>query len=247
MKTSSVGVEDEAWGSWASSRKQTQAGCRICRHVWSPIYSKTSWHQFNKLFLYQWAVLKGLYSFYYCHSRWILVYAKGRRIITPPHMCTHENTVTYKRSCFKLPKKKEAQDSVFENFANRAGVTQRLCGCVDIFFYDSWLSGWGRRLFHNTSLEKKLRADIKREKWIWEERRLVTLDSLNHSWTRAPKPTRWPERAKFCIQCVSPPPTTVKMRTCVCVWAHACECTRVCSLRSTHATWSSLSGYFSTL
>lgn len=119
--------------------------------------------------------------------------------------------------------KKEAQDSVFENFANRAGFTQRLCGCVDVFFFhDSWLSGWGRRLFHNTSLEKKLCTGIKREKWIWKARRLLTLDSLNHSWTRALKPTRWPKRAIFCIQCVSPPPTMVKMRTRVC--ALTCTC-----------------------
>lgn len=183
----------------------------------------------------------------------MLVYTKGRRIITPPHMCTHENTIMYKRSCFKLPKK-EAQDSVFENFANRAAIMQRLCGCVDIFFYDSWLSGWGRRLFHNTSLEKKLCTGIKREKWIWKTQMLLTLDSLNHSWTRALKPTRWPERALFCIQCVSPPPTMVKTRTracvCLCVWvracAHACDHAGGRSLRSPHAAWSSLSGYFST-
>lgn len=102
---------------------------------------------------------------YYCRSLRMLVYAKGRRIITPPHVCTHENTITYKCSFFKLPKK-GAQDNVFENFANRAGVTQRVCGCVGIFFYDSWLSGRGRRLFHNTSLEKKLCNGVKKEKWI---------------------------------------------------------------------------------
>lgn len=184
---------------------------------------KNAWRQFNKLFLDQLAELKGLYSVYYRRSLWMLVYAKGRRIKTPPHMCTHENTITHKRSCFKPPKKKkkkEAQDSVFENFANRAGVTQRLCGCLDVFFHDSWLSGWARRLFHNTSLEKNLHTGIKREKWVWKARRLLTLGSLNHSWTSAQKPTRWPERATFCIHRVSPPPTTVEMRTRLCVRAH---------------------------
>lgn len=77
---------------------------------------KNAWRQFNKLFLDQLAELKGLYSVYYRRSLWMLVYAKGRRIKTPPHMCTHENTITHKRSCFKPPKKKK----------KKGGTRQRL-------------------------------------------------------------------------------------------------------------------------
>lgn len=86
-----------------NNRKQTEGGADIFDLTF---IQKSAWHQFKELFLDQLAELKGLYSLYYCRSLRMLVYAKGRRITTPPHMCTHENTITHKRSCFKPPKKK---------------------------------------------------------------------------------------------------------------------------------------------
>lgn len=103
---------------------------------------------------------------------------------------------------------------------------QPLCGCAD-----AWLSGWGRRSFHNTSLEKrtqKLYTGTQREDWIWKACRDLTLDSLNHSSTRALKPTHWPGRARYCMQRVASPPTNLKMH------ASACVCTLTHTYTDTH-------------
>lgn len=63
----------------------------------------------------------------------MLVYAKGRRIITPPHMCTHENTIMYKRSCFKLPKTASLKTLLIE---------LPLCNvCVGVWIYFFMIPG----------------------------------------------------------------------------------------------------------